>query len=358
MSPMTALWFASVIGAALFFASGVLSAEVLQRALGVKPRRILLPANDAAIVRVSRSQPQATNPALAEAAAADDRTRFAAYAVNEVAQARSAARAHRTEADALRQQLRALERELARARRELGHVDAQLAASVSTQRLALEADLDRLKQELRGRNQRVEVLTERVAELSAHAEESSVLRTERDTLRRELERLTRSPEAVTPPPAVPTARVQLDRVGMATITRPSQSGTRRVREPENTLEARLTRNLSGLIAREPAVVAVLSDENGFPVAAVGSDQQQEGVSLLASLAQELALRVKEFVDLDRIERLELADATGRALRVRLFDWETQPLALACLGKRSLIANPDEELVVTAFPTLLRKVSSA
>ena len=34
MSPLTALWIASTVGAILFFASGVLSADVFQRFLG------------------------------------------------------------------------------------------------------------------------------------------------------------------------------------------------------------------------------------------------------------------------------------------------------------------------------------
>jgi hypothetical protein len=117
-------------------------------------------------------------------------------------------------------------------------------------------------------------------------------------------------------------------------------------------------HLGGLLAREPGLIAVLSDDNGFPVAGVGTDQQQEGVSVLTSLAQELAFRVKEFVDLERIERMELADVAGRSLRIRFFDWETHPIALACLGKRSLAANPEEERVVAAFPKLLRRAGSA
>jgi hypothetical protein len=67
--------------------------------------------------------------------------------------------------------------------------------------------------------------------------------------------------------------------------------------------------------------------------------------------------VKEFVDLERIERMELADGAGRALRVRFFDWETHPLALGCLGKRSLVSSPDEEQAVSAFPQLLRRWSA-
>jgi hypothetical protein len=428
LSPMTALWFASVIGAALFFASGALSAEALQRILGVKPKSAPLLASSGATAHVSANQPPGANVPGEDAAAPDDRSRFAAFAANEVAQARSAAKTHRMEAEALRQQLdveistkaaidrelnqsrahvedtsrrlaetqkaaslvptlekrlqevehaqatraraaenaeernRALERDLARARSELSRVETQLAARVNGQTLALEGELKRLNEEQQERTLRIKMLTERVAELTAYAEENTALRNERDALRRDVERLHRSTRDVpTPPtaPTAPTARVPVDPIGRSTISRPSQSGTtRRVHEPENTLEAGLKRHLSGLLAREPGVIAVLSDENGFPLAGVGSDQQQEGVSVLTSLAQELAFRVKEFVDLERIERLELADVAGRSLRVRLFDWETQPLALACLGRRSLVANPDEELVVTAFPKLLRKAWSA
>ena len=80
--------------------------------------------------------------------------------------------------------------------------------------------------------------------------------------------------------------------------------------------------------------------------------------MLTSLAQELAFRVKEFVDLERIERMELADGAGRAIRIRFFDWESQALALGCLGKRSLVVNPDEERVVAAFPNRLRRAWTA
>lgn len=423
MSPMTALWLASVVGAALFFASGVLSAEVLQRLLGAKPQTVPDLAHGGAVARVSNAPERANAPA--EAAAPDDRARFAAFAANEVAQARSAAKTHRMEADALRQQLdveiatkaaidlelnqsrarvedasrrlaetqksaslvptlekrlgelehtqairaraaeqaeeknRALGRELARARAELSRVEGQLAARVTSQTRALEGNVKRLNEEREERTLRVKMLTERVAELSTYAEENSALRSERDALQREVERQRRSTRDALTAPTAPAARVQVDSVGMATITRAGQSGfARRATEPEHTLEAGLKRHLSGLLAREPGVIAVLSDENGFPVAGVGSDQQQECVSVLTALAQELAFRVKEFVDLERIERVELADAAGRALRIRLFAWETQPLALACLGKRSLVANPDEELVVTAFPKLLRRAWSA
>jgi hypothetical protein len=436
VNPLTALWVASVIGAGLFFASGVLSADVLFRFFGfrsrVVPLGVVLEDGAAAPERISaapaagkaaRGLEEARAPAHG-GMASDDRTRLAALAANEVAQARSAAKTHRMEAEALRQQLdveistkaaidrelaqqraraedtskklletqksaslvptlkkrleevehaqaararaaeqaeernRALERDLARSKAEIARLETQLAARIDSQTLALEGDLKRLNEEREERSLRLKMLTDRVAELQAYAEENAALKAERDAFRREAERLRRSTrDSLTPPSAPP--RVHVDPTGMANITRPNQSGTtRRVQESEHTLEAHLKQHLSGLLAREPGLIAVLSDENGFPVAGVGSDQQQEGVSVLTSLAQELAFRVKEFVDLERIERLELADAAGRALRVRLFDWEAQPLALACLGRRSLVANPDEELVISAFPKLLRKAWSA
>jgi DNA repair exonuclease SbcCD ATPase subunit len=423
---MTALWVASTVGAVLFFASGILSAETFQRLLGIESKA----TPDVQRLREAEQQSAELLRNAELRAAEEERLRSATMArqerlLNDIAEAQSIAQNHRREVEMLRQQLeieiqtkasidrelsqarvraedstrrlsesqksstlvptlrkrleeieqaqatraraaeqaeeknRALERDLTRARGEITRLATQLSARVDTQTLSLENDIKRLNEEQQERALRIKMLTDRITELEAYAEENASLKAERDALQREVDRLRRAArEAVAPPPSAPP-RVQVDPVGMATITRPNQSGTtRRVADSENTLEASLKQHLSGLLAREPGLIAVLSDDNGFPVAGVGTDQQQEGVSVLTSLAQELAFRVKEFVDLERIERIELADAAGRALRVRLFDWETQPLALACLGKRSLVANPDEELVVTAFPKLLRKAWSA
>jgi hypothetical protein len=410
VSPLTALWIASVVGASLFFASGILSAEVVARLLGHRPRlapgsTLSLGAADTLVVRPSQpgdvqrwlmeiSQAQllannarreaemlreqleielANRPALEqdldqaharaeEAMRRSNESQRAAALVPvlkkrleevehvQAAKARAASQAE--------DKLRSLERELARSRDDVERLQAQLAARVDTHTVALSNDLERLNEQHQERNLRVKLLNERVAELEAYAEENAELRAERDGLRRELDRLRRSArEAISAPPAPP--RVQLEPLGVAHITRASQSGTtRRVSDSENTLESNLRQNLTSLVLREPGLIAVLSDDDGFPVAGVGSDPVQENISALTSLAQELAFRVKEFIDLERIERLELADSAGRALRVRFFDWETHPLALACLGKRSLVVNPDEERVVSAFPRLLRQAWSA
>lgn len=409
MSPLTALWVASALGAFLFFASGILSADVVLRLLRLEARGA------------------AAAPVAAPASEAEHGAAYAAreeHLINELAEAQSLLTRQRREAEALRQQLeveiatkaaldlelsqqrsraddvshrlgesqesaglvptlrkrleevehtqatrarqaeqsdersRALERDLSRARADVERLSAQLAARVGSQTQSLENDLKRLNEQQQERNLRMKMLTDRVAELETYAEENAALRGERDALKRELERLRRSTrEALVAPPASP--RVQVDTAGVAHIMRPSQSGTtRRVQESELTLESSLKQHLTALISREPGLIAVLSDDNGFPVAGVGSDQQQESVAVLTSLAQELAFRVKEFVDLERIERLELADGAGRALRIRFFDWESQALALGCLGKRSLAVNPDEERVVAAFPKLLRRAWTA
>jgi len=427
VSPLTALWVASTIGAILFFASGVLSAQMVQRTLGIQveagpelQRLQEAELRNAELLQIAEQRAVEEEQLRAAAMARQERL------LNDIAEAQSIAHNLRREVEALRQQLemevqtkaaidheltqtrtraddasrrltdsqksatlvptlrkrledieqaqatrvraveqaeeknRSLERDLARARGEVTRLSTQLSARVDTQTLSLENDIKRLNNGQQERNLRIKMLTDRVAELEAYAEENTSLKEERDALQRDLDRLrraTREVAAPAPPSAPP--RVQVDPVGMATIARPNQSGTtRRAIDTEDTLEASLKQHLSGLLGREPGLIAVLCDDNGFPVAGVGTDQQQESVAVLTSLAQVLAFRVKEFVDLERIERIELADDAGRALRVRLFDWETQPLALACLGRRSLIANPDEELVVAAFPKLLRKAWSA
>jgi hypothetical protein len=250
---------------------------------------------------------------------------------------------------------RELEHELGEAKHTVERLQAQLESQTKGSNRALSDDVKRLNEEQQERTLRVKMLTHRVAELETYAEQNAALRGERDALLQELEVVKSSRvEAVVPP--VPR-QAEVDRVGMATLSRPSDSGTRR-RESEGTLESSLKQHLTGLMTVEPGLVVVLSDDNGFPVAGVGSDQEQEGVSVLTSLAQQLAVRAKEFVDLERIERMELADASGRALRVRFFDWEAQPLALGCLGKRSLVPNQHEELVVTTFPQILQSAWSA
>jgi hypothetical protein len=403
VSPITALWVASLLGASLFFSSGVLSAEVVLRLLGGRLKLAPPFAGGAAggparLGRALRAEPRdetrdrprpdpgeldalrqqleverrdgaglARQLSEVRAHAEEARTRLAeaqdAAALVPALRKRvadmehaQATRARTTQV--LEDKQRALERELARAREDLERLAAQLAARVDTRERAHQQELSELGEQQRERSLRVKLLTERVGQLEAYADENATLRGERDALRREVDRLRRAARESLPPPPAPARDAAPASVTQLTTRLVQSAATRRMPEGEHTLEASLKLHLASLLAREPGLIAVLSDDDGFPVAGVGTDQQQEGVSVLTSLAQELAFRVKEFVDLERIERMELADVAGRALRIRFFDWETHPIALSCLGKRSLATNPEEERVVAAFPKLLRRAGSA
>jgi hypothetical protein len=138
-----------------------------------------------------------------------------------------------------------------------------------------------------------------------------------------------------------------------------QSGmTLRVRDEALTLEGNLQRHLSLLSLREPDVTAVLADAQGFSLAGVGSRPAQNAVSAVTCLARELAARVSEIAELEPVELLELVDAKGRALRVRFFASNDQPLALGSLGKRNLASSEDEERMVSTFPDILYSAESA
>ncbi len=325
MSPLTALWIASVTGALLFFASGFFSAEVWRRATSATEA-------DSALVAI----------AAATAVASAESLRV------EVAEAYSLIDDSRQEVEALR---RELELELA--------AKTQLDGELSKVRGRVEDVTLRLSETQRSAAA-VPPLRKKLAELErsqlAHREGQEVWEAKRRALERELAHAQGELERLRGRPAPPSARVQVD---VATLHRPKQSGiTRRLDAGERTLESRFKQHLSGLVSHEPGLIAVVSDDNGFPVAGVGSEEQQAGVSVLTSLARELSVRVNDLVDLDRIERMELSDVNGRALRVRFFDWEARPLALGCLGKRSLVPNHAEELVVATFPKLLRRAWSA
>src|SRR5688572_13387806 len=110
---MTALWVASSVGAILFFASGVLSAEVFQRILGIESK-------------ATPDLPRLRNAELR--AAEEERLRATAMArqerlLNDIAEAQSIAQNHRREVEMLRQQLEIeiqtkslIDRELSQAR--------------------------------------------------------------------------------------------------------------------------------------------------------------------------------------------------------------------------------------------------
>jgi hypothetical protein len=116
---------------------------------------------------------------------------------------------------------------------------------------------------------------------------------------------------------------------------------------ESSLAARL-----GTFADECGYeVVVLSDAQGLLLAGVGDEQVQGTIAALSSVARELTTRAAEFVEL-RPKLIEVTDDAGRTLRIRLFTWEQEPIALASFGMGHTEPTEEEETVITVFPSLM------
>jgi hypothetical protein len=217
---------------------------------------------------------------------------------------------------------------------------------------ALTLELQRLERTARERAARIRVLSERIHELEHSARENASLQRQRDTLTFEQQRLqedrsgaSEAPSALSAPPAsgfiLPAANErEVKHSGIAP----------RMWSEDETLGAMLSHQVSLLAAEEPGATAVLSDEQGFPLVGTGSNEDQEAVSALTALSQELAGRARALVGLGRVELMEMVDSGGRALRVRFFDWDGQPLALGYLGRPHLVQSEGEARMVSTFPS--------
>jgi len=244
-----------------------------------------------------------------------------------------------------------LEKELKAAQGTAERLSGQLPAVRNEAESEYREQLETLQKEVREQQLRNRMLTDRITELQSYAEQNAALKSERDYFNQELSRLKQTQESQS------NAAPSVER--LREVRRPipiTQSGTTRRVDSEDTLESSLERHLLRLVNREPGITAVLSDDNGFPVAGVGPYSTQEAVSVMTSLAQELATRAVEFVDLDPIKQMELVDQTGRALRVRFFTWQDHGqdhnLALGCLGASHIQPSADEEQIVSGFPSIL------
>ncbi len=129
--------------------------------------------------------------------------------------------------------------------------------------------------------------------------------------------------------------------------RPPSAANRQDDTVEGSLAARL-----GTFADECGYeVVVLSDAQGLLLAGVGDNEVQGTIAALSSVARELTTRAAEFVEL-RPKLIEVTDDAGRTLRIRLFQWEQEPIALASFGVGQIEPTQEEETVITVFPTLM------
>jgi len=299
MELLVMLWCASIVGAGCFFVSGL--------------------ATQAAIAR--RRSTSADEPGVAPV---DEESRRRAHAAE--------LRAAELERTVGRLQ-HTVDAEAARAR--------GLQEELGTMRGSLEGAEQRTRKADRARELAERIVADRDAAVLALQRETAGLKTEAlrvRSLEQQVATLT-SELATARAAAVPAAPVKHRKPSLAPAKR------------EATVEASLSARL-GTFADECGYdVVVLSDAQGLLLAGVGDEQTQGTVAALSSIAQELTTRAAEFVAL-RPVLLEVTDDEGRTLRVRLFEWEQEPLALASFGVRHTEPSQEEETVITVFPTLM------
>jgi len=393
---MVALWLASALGAALFFAAGYSLHRVLRR---TEQARV---DSSSAQLRVELEHTQLVHAAQGrEVEHLEQRATRAEQSAAELSDALSETR---TECSRLDKELRRYTSAMERAsalERENGRLVAQVRARALTSTEAevteLRAKLERA--EARSKEQQAELRAQKsvdkapavqrqLAELRQRIGETAKARAHWESRARVLENAAQAQEAADAQVAALTlelkrvertareraaqSRALAERVAQleysakkAVLLEPAQ-GEREVKhsgiaprmwQDDETLGAMLSTQLALLVEREPGVTAVLSDEQGMLLVGAGSEHDQEGVSALTALLQDLADRARELSALGRIELMEMVDVDGRALRIRFFDWDGQPLALGYVGRPHLTQSEGEARMVSTFP-LRRTARSA
>jgi chromosome segregation ATPase len=330
MSPLSILWLASALGAALFFASGFLMARA-------KPLASRMDAEVLEELEAELMQAQAREVAqAAQHAELQRRLQHSEQAGLALQQALEQAHAEYARLDTeFRGRANAAERISL-----LEQENSRLHTKVSSLRPPdpeLGDKLTRLQSEHSELKLEVEPLRKAASSVP-------VLRREVAELRRALdEKRSGTRESVNRPWSIQRAR---------------QSGTAlRVSPPGNTLQLNLEQQLSTMNARDPELTAVLTDARGFSLAGAGRPQHQRELSVVACLAQDLARRAENLLALEHIQFMEMA-AGARALRVRFFHSEERKLSLGSLGKRRPDANDEEEMLALSLPELLFAAKSA
>jgi len=263
MTPLASVWFASLMGAALFFTSGFfLARRHLDLAAAVDvvvPPRVPPPVVD------SSSSAVAANPIQLDANVATLRLQ-----VNELRNALRDAR--------VREQGQTdIERELVRLRRDRSDVEQEARRELAIELEAAHRRLDELDQ-LREENA---ALRAQVADAAATGERLSQAETElRDLRARQL--------AASPPP------------------RPSRTSTSPLRptgDPRSTSE-----QLSGLLSRlrgKSMRAIALADDLGLPIVGLGDDTAS--LAAFAGYVTDIGRKARDFLPLGPLRRVTLED---------------------------------------------------
>ena len=373
MSPIVAIWIASVVGAGLFFAGGFLAGgsrrpkreENNDDADDALQERLhgALTDRDAALKQVAALRAEVG--ALEQKLTAKGRTLAPPPAPDrDVAELKRQCDAERNRADREAAKVRGLSSDLAHEREQ---------SDVAARRLrSMEGDLERLRKQLTAagadtaevaRAQKSEqqaalrerMLSARVRELEAYATENSRLKSERRGLQTRIERLEAAQRRSS------RGAATIGSATDATVPAPAKTPTpkrpaARATSDGSTVETALSERLRTLLHEGDGNAAVLADEQGLLLAGVGDEDSQHSMAAIASLALELCRWSEEHLTLDSVIRLELVDGAGKGLRVRVFKWDGNLLTLTSLGPERRGRQGDEETVITAFPNLLDAAS--
>jgi hypothetical protein len=345
MDLVTTLWIASVLGAASFFICGLASHAALARRQSIEPAPAQpdprLPIVESALARATHdAQAHAARAAALEHELAQARTQATARD-RELAQARAQAAAHAHEQTAAATRTHELTQAQQQLQREVTGARAQASALVRELAQAKEQHARELAQAKGQGARELAQANEQLARELAQTKEQHIRElTQKEKYARELVRAKEETAALVKQ--------------LADAKKPVAKPARARPRPEisrDTLEANLSAQLGSLAEECGYEVVVLSDEQGLLLAGVGDEHAQGTIAALSSVARELSTRAAEFVALQPVV-LEVAADDGRKLRVRLFQWEKESIALASFGASRIAPAEEEESVITVFPTLM------
>ena len=321
MTPLGALWFASVFGAALFLAAGYFAALVRRRAVveaalgeGVLPPWMATDREPDERLATALSERDVAR-GEADAARHEIETLLAAASSYEDRLAAAAARVRDAE-DAVRTAARFGDdsrRKGDEARSLSAKVDDLKSQLDDATRRAAGADV------LRNAEEERRELTVRVTVLEGRLREAEHLREENATLRASLrdralleERLRAAERQLTAPSGPP----------------PSASSIPRAQPVDGSGREKLHRILASLSAQTGVRSALFADDLGFPVESIG--EHAEPLAALSGVLAAAAIKARQLLPLGPAARIVLVDERDVTVTARRHASDWGPLALVTL----------------------------
>jgi len=125
------------------------------------------------------------------------------------------------------------------------------------------------------------------------------------------------------------------------------------RNSDKRLENLLEEGMASLIREDTGGRAVvLADNRGLVIAAAGEARYQNELAAAASVASEVADRIRNLLPIAEAHIVHLVDVNNVVMRTRWLRWEDEILALSVLGFQDDAGNPTEDKVVKTVTKLM------